>query len=168
MFFRNHTTNDNTVPLVPVWKLSAGRGVSFFVVAMWLGGILLMGDGHGNAGLLWFFPLPMAYILLNYLQVSWFRGAGSARLVRYLDENAATFPSGQEPAPVPVAPAAVSIPPPPAPPPPPLAPAPDPAEPARWLPDPFGLHEHRYWDGGRWTEHVADAGQAGVDAPRSA
>lgn len=35
--------------------------------------------------------------------------------------------------------------------------------PASWQPDPTGRHDHRYWDGTRWTEHVADAGVAGVD-----
>jgi hypothetical protein len=35
--------------------------------------------------------------------------------------------------------------------------------PAAWHPDPTGRHEHRWWDGERWTEHVADAGQASVD-----
>lgn len=37
--------------------------------------------------------------------------------------------------------------------------------PAGWFPDPFGRHEHRYWDGGQWTEHVGSAGRQGVDAP---
>ena len=32
-----------------------------------------------------------------------------------------------------------------------------PANPAGWFPDPGGAHDHRYWDGTRWTEHVADA-----------
>jgi hypothetical protein len=27
-----------------------------------------------------------------------------------------------------------------------------------WHPDPGGRHEHRYWDGSRWTDDVADAG----------
>lgn len=36
---------------------------------------------------------------------------------------------------------------------------------ASWLPDPSGRHELRYWDGQRWTEAVADAGQAAEDAP---
>lgn len=49
------------------------------------------------------------------------------------------------------------------------APAPE------WYPDPTGRHEHRYWDGQRWTEHVADGGvqladplpaDAAGDAPR--
>jgi hypothetical protein len=34
---------------------------------------------------------------------------------------------------------------------------------AEWLPDPSGRHDHRYWDGARWTEHIADAGVAGTD-----
>lgn len=35
--------------------------------------------------------------------------------------------------------------------------------PAAWHPDPTGKHELRYWDGSRWTEHVADAGVQGTD-----
>ena len=52
-------------------------------------------------------------------------------------------------------------------PPPPTAPRPLP--PSGWFPDPGGRHEHRYWDGNAWTDHVADRGVAGVDvvaAPR--
>ena len=30
--------------------------------------------------------------------------------------------------------------------------------PARWMNDPTGRHQHRYWDGGQWTENVYDAG----------
>jgi hypothetical protein len=32
-----------------------------------------------------------------------------------------------------------------------------------WHPDPSGRHESRWWDGGRWTEHVSDAGRVGTD-----
>jgi len=32
-----------------------------------------------------------------------------------------------------------------------------------WLPDPTGRHEHRFWDGTRWTDDVADRGVASVD-----
>jgi len=32
-----------------------------------------------------------------------------------------------------------------------------------WHPDPVGRHQHRYWDGTAWTEHVADNGTSGVD-----
>jgi hypothetical protein len=35
--------------------------------------------------------------------------------------------------------------------------------PASWLTDPTGRHDHRYWDGTRWTDHVADAGVAATD-----
>jgi len=35
--------------------------------------------------------------------------------------------------------------------------------PAAWHPDPTGRHEYRYWDGQRWTEHVANAGQRAID-----
>jgi Domain of unknown function (DUF4190)/Protein of unknown function (DUF2510) len=34
-----------------------------------------------------------------------------------------------------------------------------------WRSDPFGRHEYRYWDGNAWTEHVADQGRIGTDAP---
>ena len=34
---------------------------------------------------------------------------------------------------------------------------------AGWFPDPMRRHQLRYWSGGEWTEHVADAGQTGVD-----
>jgi hypothetical protein len=37
------------------------------------------------------------------------------------------------------------------------------SHPAAWHADPTGKHDHRWWDGERWTEHVADAGQASVD-----
>lgn len=32
-----------------------------------------------------------------------------------------------------------------------------------WLTDPTGRHDHRYWDGSQWTEHVSDAGVATTD-----
>lgn len=35
--------------------------------------------------------------------------------------------------------------------------------PPAWYPDPTGVHEHRWWDGQRWTDHVSDAGRAGRD-----
>ncbi|HLM62879.1 MAG TPA: phospholipid scramblase-related protein [Acidimicrobiales bacterium] len=37
--------------------------------------------------------------------------------------------------------------------------------PQGWYPDPFGRHETRWWDGVRWTEHVASHGRQGVDQP---
>lgn len=37
--------------------------------------------------------------------------------------------------------------------------------PPNWYPDPLGRHEHRYFDGANWTEHVSDHGRQGVDPP---
>ena len=37
------------------------------------------------------------------------------------------------------------------------------SNPAAWHPDPTGKHDHRWWDGERWTEHVADAGRSSID-----
>jgi hypothetical protein len=34
---------------------------------------------------------------------------------------------------------------------------------AGWHPDPTGAHDHRYWNGTRWTDHVADAGVQSLD-----
>ena len=34
-----------------------------------------------------------------------------------------------------------------------------------WYPDPYGRHEMRYFDGTRWTEHVASHGRQSVDPP---
>jgi Protein of unknown function (DUF2510) len=31
-----------------------------------------------------------------------------------------------------------------------------------WWPDPFGRHEHRYYDGSKWTDHVSDKGVTSV------
>lgn len=37
------------------------------------------------------------------------------------------------------------------------------ANPPRWMPDPLGHHELRYWDGNAWSRHVSDGGVATVD-----
>jgi len=34
---------------------------------------------------------------------------------------------------------------------------------AGWQADPTGRHDHRYWDGTRWTENVSDGGVASTD-----
>jgi uncharacterized RDD family membrane protein YckC len=41
----------------------------------------------------------------------------------------------------------------------------NPDNPPRWAPDPLGRHQYRYWDGARWTDHIADDGMVGVDPP---
>jgi uncharacterized protein YxjI len=43
--------------------------------------------------------------------------------------------------------------------------APPGQHPPGWFPDPFGRHESRWWDGAKWTEHVASNGRQGVDPP---
>lgn len=58
-------------------------------------------------------------------------------------------------APLPPAPAPPSIPP----------AADDVASEAQWAPDPFGRFEQRYFDGRRWTEHVASQGRQYTDEP---
>ncbi len=40
-----------------------------------------------------------------------------------------------------------------------------PPPPPAWRPDPSGRHESRYWDGNRWTQHVADSGTQATDPP---
>src|SRR3954447_2197415 len=37
--------------------------------------------------------------------------------------------------------------------------------PANWYPDPSGQYQVRYWDGGRWTEHVSTGGGPAVSPP---
>ncbi|MEZ5380825.1 MAG: DUF2510 domain-containing protein [Microthrixaceae bacterium] len=34
---------------------------------------------------------------------------------------------------------------------------------AGWYPDPTRRYSHRYWDGGRWTDHVGSNGESSVD-----
>jgi hypothetical protein len=34
---------------------------------------------------------------------------------------------------------------------------------AGWFADPAGRHQARYWDGGAWTDHVADDGVVSAD-----
>lgn len=37
--------------------------------------------------------------------------------------------------------------------------------PAGWHPDPFGRHEHRWWDGAQWSDQVSSHGRQSVDPP---
>jgi hypothetical protein len=48
-------------------------------------------------------------------------------------------------------------------PPPSVAEPPPPPTPAGWYHDPSRRHEHRYWTGSDWSEHVADAGVQATD-----
>jgi len=76
------------------------------------------------------------------------------------DPDAQLFePAPAQPLMPPSTPAAFA--PPPAAPPASAAVATNPA--AGWYSDTTGRHQHRYWDGRRWTEHVADKGVPGTD-----
>jgi hypothetical protein len=35
-----------------------------------------------------------------------------------------------------------------------------------WAADPYGRHQWRYWDGGRWTDQVADGSTQSTDPAR--
>lgn len=99
-------------------------------------------------------PLIIVLGIGAQLQLRWFRRHGSKRLVQALQSR------GQQPLFSRVAAEAVTV---PAAPPPPSSPAPAPASPAAWHGDPTGRHQQRYWDGQRWTDHVADGGQTSTD-----
>ncbi len=45
----------------------------------------------------------------------------------------------------------------------PVGAAPASTPPPGWHPDPTGRHDHRWWDGSTWTDHVSDAGTPGTD-----
>lgn len=41
-----------------------------------------------------------------------------------------------------------------------------PNPPANWYPDPSGRFERRYWNGSKWTEHVANGQNQSIDPPK--
>ncbi len=41
-----------------------------------------------------------------------------------------------------------------------------PNPPANWYPDPSGRFERRYWNGSKWTEHVANGQNQAIDPPK--
>lgn len=163
VMFRNHTTGQHTVPLREAWSLAAGRGAVAIVLGLFLGGLLYGVAGHPGLGAFVFVVLPFVYIGLAYYRVARFRGGLGRPLVDYLDSVAATFPTpgvvhaapmtSAVPSALP-APAVLDA---PVPPPPPTTSAPN------WHPDPTGRHEHRYWTGTSWSDHVSDAGQQLTD-----
>ncbi|WP_206673679.1 DUF2510 domain-containing protein [Pseudactinotalea terrae] len=76
-------------------------------------------------------------------------------LVADLDRQRARIADGAARAKAKPAPAQVTTSPPRTPPP--------PQTPPQWSADPMGRHQHRYWDGSRWTEHVSDNGVTAID-----
>lgn len=77
---------------------------------------------------------------------------------RVMDEIARTKASASQSAPRRAAAAAPAEPTPP-PQPAPVAPTPPP----HWAADPYGRHQHRWWDGSRWSDAVADNGVQATD-----
>jgi len=93
--------------------------------------------------------------MFKVMTVTWIDGAGTEQVATFAEKNAG-MPDGptwvahinrltSAPAPVvDVEPSSVTA-------------------PAKWLADPRGRHELRYWDGTRWTDHVSDGGVQGTD-----
>lgn len=46
-----------------------------------------------------------------------------------------------------------------------VVPSTSPTAARQWAPDPYGRHNHRYFNGIRWTDKVADAGTESVEPP---
>lgn len=161
VMFRNHTTGVDAFPRGRLWWLATGRVALGYLVCMWLGGILLLAGGYGGMGVVWFL-VPFAYIGLGYYRAARFRRTSRA-LAGFLDGVAATFrPSDATPQQAfstsgpayqdgqSASPQVRQVPPPR-------------VAPPAWLADPTGRHDHRFWDGTLWTDHVADAGVAATD-----
>ena len=120
-----------------------------------------LGDNQAFVGLAW--PEKIGNIM------QWLGGAAVAAAVALLALRAqALLPAPVRPVPAaaptpaataptattPTAPAAPSAPP--------IAP---PVAPG-WASDPYGRHQWRYWDGGRWTDQVADGSTQSTDPAR--
>jgi hypothetical protein len=166
--FVNHTTRTASYPGTELAALAIGGspGLAGLWAFLTLGCFLVAGSGSGIelgiAGLVFI-------IVVSRLQASFFKHVGSRALVsRLLADHAA--PSAPSPSPSPVTlastsaaaadsppaqqPATVVVSP---------ALAAPPTAPPSWLADPQQRHELRWWDGGRWTEHVSNGGVPGTD-----
>jgi hypothetical protein len=88
-----------------------------------------------------------AYAICNYIEHYIIHGVAPTEVsIEEIEPSTAEAP----PAPVPPAP---------------VPPPPPPSVPAGWYPDPYRRHEHRYFDGTSWTEHVSDQGVQSIDKP---
>jgi hypothetical protein len=113
-------------------------------------------DSHSADGWTLVAIVPAGTEIVAYLS----RPAGTAVVDAPAAETSSGWALQPEPA-TPSSPATASPTPAPAP-----APAPAAAAaPAGWYADPSGRFELRYWDGGRWTEHVSRRGQQFTDPP---
>jgi hypothetical protein len=111
-----------------------------------------LGDNEAFLGLAW--PEKIGNIM------QWLGGAAVAGAVALLALRAQTLlPATVRPAPA-AAPTATTTAP--------VASAPPTAPPVApgWAADPYGRHQWRYWDGGRWTDQVADGSTQSTDPAR--
>jgi hypothetical protein len=111
-----------------------------------------LGDNQAFLGLSW--PEKIGNIM------QWLGGGAVAVAVGLLALRALSLlPAPVRPAPV-AAPTATTTTP--------VASAPPTAPPVApgWAADPYGRHQWRYWDGGRWTDQVADGSTQSTDPAR--
>ncbi|HMF03681.1 MAG TPA: DUF2510 domain-containing protein [Acidimicrobiia bacterium] len=121
-----------------------------------IGCIGALGDNDQFIGLSW--PEKIG-VIMQYLG-----GAAVAVVTALVALRAQSLlPAPVRPAPAPAAPAATTTGTPPSAP---SAPPTAPPVAAGWAADPYGRHQWRYWDGGRWTDQVADGSTQGTDPAR--
>jgi hypothetical protein len=111
-----------------------------------------LGDNEAFLGLSW--PEKIGNIM------QWLGGAAVAAAVALLALRAQSLlPAPVRPAPAAAPTATTSAP---------VASAPPTAPPVApgWAADPYGRHQWRYWDGGRWTDQVADGSTQSTDPAR--
>ena len=179
--FLNHTTRSASYPGTELAALAIGGSPA--LAGLWafltLGCFIVGGSGSGiELGFAGLFFI----IVVSRLQASFFKHVGSRSLVNQLltDQAAESLPapasaaasaspsadpvpsvlSSRAPLPsaAPAAPQLATVTASPS-----AAPAAPPTAPPSWLADPHHRHELRWWDGGRWTEHVSNGGVASTD-----
>jgi hypothetical protein len=155
---------------IPFEPDARGADIARFVLlgSVAVGGVIVLsaviasigalGNNEQFVGFSW--PERIGYIM------QWLGGAAVAGAVALLALRAQSL------LPAPVRPARAAAPP-PAPAEPtattPTAPSAPPTAPpvaAGWAADPYGRHQWRYWDGGRWTDQVADGSTQSTDPAR--
>jgi hypothetical protein len=152
LVFVNHTADSVSYQGDDLVRLALGTRWGFVALAAIVMGIALA-IGLSPLWLLCLIGWPIAFRLLITVKIGLFSAGSCKHLVAALNEVAASSTAQTR------APQIVSAPAVPA-----LGPAyRPPAAPAGWLPDPTERLELRFWDGGRWTEHVTDAGAPAVD-----
>jgi Protein of unknown function (DUF2510) len=154
LFVINHTTgltyNNGWKALRAVQSGEAPKGHGGLHKAAWLVGLV---------GVVIFIPLTIVARFVHSQRGDTFKSRGLRPIEHALNDRRSqmlAYVTAQL-----AARSAAAAPPPPspaAPPPPPAA-----AVPAGWFVDPHGRHEHRWWDGTRWTDQVSTGGLRALD-----